>query len=77
MATKSIHEVKTHLSRLVEDVLAGEEIIISRSGEPVAVIVPYRKKKRKGGIWKGKVKISKNFEELPEEYVELFYKGSL
>lgn len=38
--TVNIHEAKTHLSRLLERVSAGEEIIIARAGRPVARLVP-------------------------------------
>jgi prevent-host-death family protein len=36
----NIHEAKTHFSRIVERVERGEEIVISRAGEPVAKVVP-------------------------------------
>ena len=40
METVNMHEAKTHLSRLVEKVLAGESFTIARSGKPVAKLVP-------------------------------------
>ena len=39
--TVDIHEAKTHLSRLVAAVLAGEEVILARDGKPVARLVPW------------------------------------
>jgi len=53
----NIHEAKTHLSRLVERVEAGEEITLARAGRPVARLVPYRPRRepRKLGIWKGRI----------------------
>ena len=53
----NIHEAKTHLSRLVERVEAGEEITLARAGRPVARLIPYRPRQepRKLGLWKGKV----------------------
>ena len=39
MTTVSVHEAKTHLSRLIERVLAGEEVVIARNKEPVVRIV--------------------------------------
>ena len=39
MTTVSVHEAKTHLSRLIERVLAGEEIVIARNKEPVVRLV--------------------------------------
>ncbi len=40
MATVSVHEAKTHLSRLINDVLAGKEVIVSRGKHEVVKIVP-------------------------------------
>jgi len=37
----NIHQAKTHLSRLVERAAGGEEIIIAKSGKPVARLLPY------------------------------------
>lgn len=65
----NIHEAKTHLSRLVERVEAGEEITLARAGRPVARLVPYlaRREPRFPGIWKGQVRIGPDFDDpLPE-----------
>jgi prevent-host-death family protein len=65
----NIHEAKTHLSRLVERVEAGEEITLARAGRPVARLVPYRARPmpRQAGVWKGQVWIGPDFDEpLPE-----------
>ena len=40
MRTVDIHEAKTHLSRLVEDAAAGEEIVIAKAGKPIARLCP-------------------------------------
>ena len=40
MTTVSVHEAKTHLSRLIEQVLAGEEVTVTRNKEPVIKLVP-------------------------------------
>lgn len=40
MAEVNVHEAKTHLSRLLMRVAAGEEIVIARAGKPVAKLVP-------------------------------------
>lgn len=42
MAAVNVYEAKTHLSRLLRRVRAGEEIIIADNGEPVAKLVPFR-----------------------------------
>jgi prevent-host-death family protein len=65
----NMHEAKTHLSRLVERVEAGEEITLARAGRPVARLVPYRARRarRRPGIWKGQVSIGPDFDDpLPE-----------
>lgn len=65
----NIHEAKTHLSRLIEQVEAGEEITLARAGRPVAKLVPYgrRRQPRKPGVWKGRVVIHPDFDDpLPE-----------
>ena len=68
----NIHEAKTHLSRLVERVEAGEEITIARAGRPVALLVPYRARTapRKPGGWEGRVRISPDFDAPIPEFVE-------
>ncbi len=76
MQTVNVHEAKTHLSRLLAQVLAGEEIIINKSGKPVAKLVSLRKedsKKRKPGLLKGKVRVSANFDApLPSGLLSQF-----
>lgn len=70
----NIHEAKTHLSRLVERVEAGEEITIARAGRPVARLVPYRARQepRRLGIWKDRVSISPHFDAPLPEIEEAF-----
>jgi prevent-host-death family protein len=72
----NIHEAKTNFSRLVERVIAGEEIIIGKAGKPVAKLIPYEQPappKRKPGAWKGKVWISPDFDEADKEIEAMFY----
>jgi prevent-host-death family protein len=70
----NIHEAKTHLSRLVERAAAGEEIIISKAGRPMARLGPVPKSPtpRKPGRWRGRVVIHDDFDELPAEIVAAF-----
>ena len=76
MKTVNIHAAKTHLSSLVEEAAAGEEIIIAKAGKPVARIVPLEKKRgieNTLGIWKDKVWISDDFDApLPPEILRSF-----
>jgi prevent-host-death family protein len=72
----NMHEAKTHLSRLVERVEAGEEIVIGRAGKPVAKLVPYQEERvqRRPGALKGKIWIADDFDDdLPAEVLESFY----
>lgn len=73
--TVNVYEAKTHLSRLLDRVLAGEEIVIGRAGTPVARLVPYVEKpprRRALGAWRGRVWIADDFDELPEELAAAF-----
>lgn len=68
MKTVNVHDAKTQLSRLLERAHAGEEIIIAKSGEPYARLVPLdsRAPKRQAGTLKEFVEISDDFfEPLP------------
>jgi prevent-host-death family protein len=64
----NMHEAKTTLSQLVEQAENGEEVIIARAGEPVARIVALHSSgRRKLGQWKGKVRMSDDFDApLPD-----------
>ncbi|HEB78647.1 MAG TPA: type II toxin-antitoxin system Phd/YefM family antitoxin [Methylothermaceae bacterium] len=79
MRQVNIHEAKTHLSKLLEAVERGEEIIIARSGKPVARLCPPRKCRtpRRPGSLKGKIRIAKDFDQTPEEVVEAYYDSEL
>jgi len=64
--TVNVHEAKTHLSRLLERVERGEEIVIARSGKPVARLVPVEPSlagKRPIGLYKGQIWMSEDFDE--------------
>ena len=77
MVKVNTHEAKTHLSRLLERVAEGEEIVIAKAGKPVAKLVPYveQKEPRKLGTWKGKVRLAPDWdsEETNLEIEKLFY----
>ena len=67
---------ENRLAQLVKRAVAGEEIILDSNGEPVAKLVVSlkqgNKKSRRGGQWKGKVKIAKDFDELSESFIAFF-----
>lgn len=70
MKAVNIHEAKTHLSKLLARVHAGEEIIIAKAGKPYAKLVPLQPLcKRQPGIAKGRV-TEAFFEPLPEEELQ-------
>lgn len=75
----NIHAAKTHLSRLVDQAAAGEEILIARAGTPVARLVPLRvvRPRRTPGIMRGRIVIAHDFDApLPKEVLAAFYGGS-
>jgi prevent-host-death family protein len=75
MAQFGMHEAKTHLSQLVERAEAGEDIVIARNGKPVARLVPVTRTNRLAevrGIWRGRVHIADDFDELPDDIAEAF-----
>ncbi|GAB4485283.1 MAG: type II toxin-antitoxin system prevent-host-death family antitoxin [Thermodesulfovibrionales bacterium] len=77
MKTVNVHEAKTHLSRLLGEVESGREIVIAKSGKPMARLVPVAKqpKRRRPGTAKGKITISDSFyKPLPEDMLEAFEK---
>jgi prevent-host-death family protein len=69
----NVHEAKTHLSRLLERVSGGEEIIIAKNGQPIAKLVAVSLQRRKPGRLKGRIRIGKDFDApLPRELARAF-----
>lgn len=71
----NVHEAKTHLSRLLSRVAAGEEVVIARAGKPVARLVPISPDatERVLGMDHGRVVIGDDFDApLPDEVVSTF-----
>lgn len=71
----NIHEAKTHLSRLAEEVAAGEEVIVAKAGKPVMKLTPLVsvQKPRKFGLLKGKIRMADDFgAPLPDELLDAF-----
>ncbi len=76
----NIHEAKTHLSRLLHRVAAGEEVTIARAGVPVARLVavePKPNKVRPLGFARGQIWIADDFDTLPDDLLKAFYGGKL
>lgn len=74
MRTVNVHEAKTHLSRLLRQVAAGEEIVIARAGRPVARLVPITQvRPRQLGTDRGVVRVPPDFDaSLPPDVVADF-----
>jgi len=74
-STVNIHEAKTHFSKLLQRVAAGEEIVIAKAGHPVARLVPLEKnlQKRVPGSAEGQIWISPDFNApLPDDLLDDF-----
>ncbi len=75
-----IHEAKTHLSRLIPAVLAGEEVIITKSGQPLVKLVPVRPKlkQRQLGMFENKITILCDLiKPLPQDIIDDFWPEKL
>ena len=77
MQTVNVHDAKTHFSRLLDQVAAGEEIIIAKAGKPVAKLVPLTSRpdrpKRRLGALAGVAVVPPDFDApLPEDVIDAF-----
>ena len=71
----NIYEAKTRLSELLNLLAseAEEEIVIAKSGVPVAKLIPYHPpEQRRLGAWKGRFEVPEDFDDPDEEIAELF-----
>jgi prevent-host-death family protein len=70
MHTVTIHEAKAQLSRLIEEALSGQEVVIARRNTPLVRIVPLEQSatRRALGSAKGKITIADDFDDLPEGF---------
>ena len=78
MHTVNLHEAKTHLSRLVDQAAAGEEILIARAGKPVARLValaPEMARPRPLGLGKGRFTLPKHFDTLHAEAIQQMFEA--
>jgi prevent-host-death family protein len=74
MVLVNMHEAKTHLSRLVEQASAGEEIVIARAGKPVVRLVPCGplRTRREFGKYVGQIVMAPDFDDLPADMQSAF-----
>jgi prevent-host-death family protein len=82
MPAYNVHDAKTHFSKLLNDVLEGEEVIITRNGIPVAEVVPARKRPFPLGIGRNDPQINRDalhndewWRPMTDEEVEDFLEG--
>lgn len=71
----NIHEAKTQLSRLVEEVAHGDEVVIAKAGKPIARLVGMERTNtpRRRGLLKGKISIADDFDApLPPDVLDAF-----
>jgi prevent-host-death family protein len=74
----NVHQAKTHLSRLLDEVSAGAEVVIAKAGRPVARLVPMEPvvRKKKLGLLKGKIAVPDDLDApLPPEVLAEFEGG--
>jgi prevent-host-death family protein len=72
----NVHEAKTHLSRLIERVERGEQVVIGRAGRPVARLVPYAEERtspRPFGLAKGQSWAAADAWEPDQEMIDAFW----
>ncbi len=74
MEIANIHEAKSQLSRLIDQAMSGEEVIIAKAGQPMVRLVPIQSdaSPRIGGQWKGRVRIAEDFDTLPDDIAATF-----
>lgn len=75
METINIHEAKTHLSRIVEEVAAGSEVVIAKAGKPMVRMIPLDNGKPaiRFGVLKGKIRVPEDFDApLPADVLASF-----
>ena len=70
MHTVTIHEAKAPLSKLIEEALSGQEVVIARRNKPLVRIVPLEQPAtgRRIGSARGKISLAPDFEDLPEGF---------
>lgn len=76
MKQANMHEAKTNLSKLIQQALDGEEVIIAKNGTPLVKLVPCEPETKKlrppPGLLKGQIWIADDFDETPQEIIDLF-----
>ncbi len=77
MPVFSVHQAKTHLSRILKSLESDDEVVVTRYGKPIARIIPFEQSKtpRMPGAYKGLIEFDETFfNELPEEKISAWEK---
>jgi prevent-host-death family protein len=74
MQIVNIHEAKTQLSRLLEQAINGEDVVIARAGKPLVRLVPFEQptRQRRRGLLRGEITLAPDFDELPNDLAAAF-----
>ena len=74
MDVVNVDDIKRNLTRFLQQVAQGKEVVITSDGNPIAKLVPYQSSsaKRVPGYWKGRVRIAADFDVLPRELAAAF-----
>ena len=74
MKTFNMHDAKSQLSSLVEQAMAGEDVVIAKAGKPMVKLVPVGRDThpRKPGRFAGRITLAPDFDETPEDLIDLF-----
>ena len=82
MRTVNIHEAKTHLSKLLDAVAAGEEVVIAKAGRPVARLTPLvtqetpeQRAKRRIGFMAGQFTVPDDFDTMFADEIVAMFEG--
>lgn len=70
----NIHDAKTNLSKYLEQISQNHEpIIICKNGKPIAQLIEYKQSpSRRLGLWRNKITIKDDFDDLPSNFKEFF-----
>jgi prevent-host-death family protein len=73
----NIHDAKTHLSRIVDEVAAGAEVIIAKAGKPMARLIPISApaRQKRLGLLKGKIRVPDDFNAPLDDDVVASFEG--
>jgi len=73
----NIHEAKTHLSRLIEQVVGGEQVVIAKAGRPLAKLVPLEspepRERHRLGFLAGEIEVPDDFDRMGTEEIEVLF----